>query len=86
MLDNDVSLSELNSSSYQSMLTVPDAFLTQTGIQETYQKVEKDLQEFLKRKGININNDNSQERERERERANSVSTSTITFRNHAIRN
>ena len=55
MLDNGISSFELNSSNYQSMLTIPDFLLTQTGIQETYQKVEKDLQELLKKKGISVN-------------------------------
>jgi len=54
MLDNGISLSELDSSNYQSMLTVPDVFLTQEGIKDTYQKVEKDLEEVLRKKGINV--------------------------------
>ena len=72
MLDNDVSSFELNSSNYHSMLTVPDFLLTQEGIRLTYQKVEKDLDELLRKKGKknndNINNNNNRERERERER------------------
>ena len=70
MIDNGISSFELSSSNYQSMLTIPDFLLTQTVIQETYQKAEKDLGELLKKKGIINNNPNINiERERKQNTA-----------------
>jgi hypothetical protein len=59
MIENGVSSFELNSSNYQSMLTVPDFLLTQKGIKDTYQKAEKDLEELLKKKGVSVSQQNN---------------------------